>query len=380
MYSIPLNASDRDLYFQDLLGPHDLRVQMELLDLDQRFISQLSDNALSGQVDVDTTANETVDRRCNVNLVDRNGDVGLDTGNANDGAMFTDRMLRVAYGVRGPRLGRWVDIPIFTGPITSVNRQGRKVDVVAQGKEFFLLRPAWRILTIPAGTPKTTAIKRLLAAFGEDYVDIPDLNGKLSTPVQIGRETKPWPVLVSLADSLGYRLFYDGRGYASMTPLSSPCVWTFRGGDSGTIKSTPRLGYNMDEAANVVYVQGKSPEGKGTPVGFTAVAPASHPLSPQRLARSGAPTYLGRSEQVEEITTVAAAKKTAEAILQRSLLQAVDVDFESMPLPFLEPDDHVRVALETGTFDFTMRKFTLPFAADGSMSVGRRMLNKGIRR
>jgi hypothetical protein len=141
-------------------------------------------------------------------------------------------------------------------------------------------------------------------------------------------------------------------------------VFTFQSGDGGSVLTEPQIAYSSEELRNLVWVRGE-----GT-ISVSRAAPASHPLSPQKLGRNGVPRYLLNAITDTNIRTIAEATTLAEATLADSLLNAITVSFDAMTIPHLEPNDMVRVT--TGDFSnaFRIHQMAIPLVVGGNMTVG----------
>jgi len=168
---------------------------------------------------------------------------------------------------------------------------------------------------------------------------------------------------------MGRQLFYDGRGRARLRHRPNLVGLSFTGGRyvTGPLKITYSSG-----VVNAVEVIGAVPKGAKRPVQATAVAPANHPLSPQRIGRYLLPD--GKIIRDDSIKTTAEAQDVAAKRLADGLRQSVDVQFESVPGvgAFLEPGDLCHVDTDDGSVTFRLSKFSLPLVADDSnaMTVG----------
>ena len=379
MYPLGLSAADRASFELGLVRSHSIRIRVEILDMDQNVLGVSTGRILSGQVDVD--AESQVTRSAGLTILDPDHLLNLDSSATFGGSLFLDRMLRITYGVKSAELDRWVDVPIFTGPIEDLSRNGDSVSISAAGKESLLLMPASTHRTWKAGSYKTTVLRDLLNMFGEDFTEIPHQATKTTKPLSIAPTTIPWDYIQSVARSWGAgRIMYDGAGNARYITTNNNPQWTFVGGVDGSLLSKPKLGYDVKRARNFIVVIGATPAKGGTPISALAHAPASHPLSSTSLGRSGTRRYLREDISDNTITTVKAAQELADQTLQDRLLTAVQLDWTSLVIPHIEPWDMVAVNYGVWGTQASMITWTIPLTADGIMSVGRRyMVHRHIR-
>lgn len=381
MLHLGLSAAEKASFEQLLCSHHRIVVQLVIMDLDHNERTEVTNRLLDGQVTVDSSAEVT--RSLDLDLLDPHGALHLDSNSPDNGAMFADRMMHVRYNVINPA-GTWrVNVPVFTGPITRLERNGAALRVEAQGKESFGLTMPWQTKTFASGYRTTQAIIEILRnVMGENKISVPTRDNRLPRNLSVGTTTdkdgnrhtsdSPWIVAKKLAASMGQHLYFDGNGTAVMRPLPEHVVFTFRDGPGGALKSKPTAGFNIDETINAVEVFGKQPEkktGKKQPHA-RAIAARSDPLSPWNLGRSNAPRYLPIIIEDDSITSNADALTRAQTELRRGLRSSVDVAYDALVIPHLEELDVVR--LNTGTYasTHTLRRFAIPLTAAGTATVG----------
>lgn len=369
-YPLRLAEADKITYMTGLTQAHTIRVRTDILDMDHNLMGRTTGRVLSGQVDVDTS--QAITRSCALTVLDPDHLLNLDSSATFGGSLFLDRMVRISYGVKSAGLD-WVDVPIFTGPISDLRRDGDVVTLAARGKEVLLLGPASTHRTWKAGSYKTSVLADVLAMFGERFTDISHMSTKTTKPISLAPTTIPWDLVQSIARSWGSgRVVYDGAGYARFqTPNNAP-QWTFRGGTGGTLLSKPRVAYDITDVRNFVVVTGATPTKGGKAVVGLAHAPSAHPLSADSLGRGGVRRYLREDIQDNTITTQAAANARAQQELESRLNTGLQLDFTGMVIPFLEPHDVVAVEHGAWSTSSALTTYTIPLTANGTMSIGRR--------
>lgn len=371
-------AQQRDLR-ATITAPYRARTRIELQDLAGNAVADLTPYFADGQADVDSTA--AVTRSASVVLHDETRSLPFDTDHPATTALYFDRMLRITWGVLVGGTD-WVDLPVFTGPITKLDRDGDQVTVECQGKEVMLLGAAWAPLTLAKNMRRTDAIIRLLRegnpVYREPLIDVPDAAARLPKAISLTRESVPWLKAKSIARSMNRQLFYDGAGRARLRTYPGTVGFTFTG--QHHVTSPIQVSFSS-ELVNAVAVEGGIPKGSKKPVTAVAVAPASHPLSPRRVGRYLLPD--GQIIRDDSIKTTKEAQALADSRLEDGLLQAVEVSFDSAPVHFLDPADLCHVATDDGSVTFRLQKFSLPLVANGqAMSVGytRRVSMRGVKR
>ena len=94
----------------------------------------------AGQVDFDA-GGDTVDRSATVTMFDPDRLSGLDKEDPDSFVAYPALMVRITYSVLPAVDGStWVHVPVFTGPIVKVDRNGSEIAVELQGKESLLRR------------------------------------------------------------------------------------------------------------------------------------------------------------------------------------------------------------------------------------------------
>lgn len=365
-----LSVADWQAYCATLTQPHRARTLLRVEALDGTPGASLMDYFDDGQVDLDNSA--AVTRTATITLHDPRRSLPFVSDHPSDTALFMDRMIRVSASTLVGE--EWVTHPVFTGPVTKLDRDGDLVTAECQGKEVLALGSSWAPMTLAKGMKKTDAIRRIMVErAGETVFDIPDLPARLPTHVVLSRESVPWLVARRIARSMALQLFYDGAGVCTLRKVPGVVGFAFTG--ARHVTSPPQISWSTDAVVNAVLVQGAIPKGSKTHVHAPAVAQLNHPLSPWRLGRNGAPRYLtpgGQIVQDDMLKTVAECQARADKIVHDGLLMAVDASFDSIPVPFLDPGDLCRVSTDDGDVTFRLGKFSLPLsvASGSAMSVG----------
>jgi hypothetical protein len=361
-----------------LLGPHSIRVRVQVLTLEMKPTGQdITARILAGQVNVDSKA--AVTRSLTATFRDPDRQLDFDSNSPADGALYADRMLRVWYGVRRPG-GEWIDVPIFTGPVVAFARDGALVEVECQGKEALALGASWRTKTYKKHMRKTEVIESVMRNEGERHFDFEGFKGDLPGDRSLTPQKSSWEFAQKIAQSMGgAQLFYDGWGRLRLRKEPKRTAWTFRDGDGEALKTQPRISFSTAEVANAVRVVGKKPKGHTRKVKATAVAPANHPLSPRRLGRNGEGRYLAEFVEDSSIGSEAEARRVAKSKLSKRLAQVVTVEADTFVVPHLEEGDPIRFSTSDFGIGTTAERFTIPLVHSEPMSVGynRRALRLG---
>lgn len=341
MLPLGLNSTDLRLFNQSLSTHHSVRVTVQMLSLTHAYLGDLTARLLDGQVSIDADAEVT--RSLTMQLNDPDHTLQLDSTAPTDGALFYDRMIRVVYSVKSELLPRWVDVPIFCGPITRMKRTADVVDVECQGKEALLLPPAAALKshTFGKGWKRSSLVREILSTYGgETKFSIPDFGATTPGPVNLTMESNVWQLAKAVNGSFASRvIFYDGRGVLVMRNRPLSAVWTYKTGPGGNITSVPVIDYDLSAVRNVVLVKGAVPKGKKAPLTGAMGLPFSHPLNATRMGRTGVPRVLLEVISDDNMKTVTQAKALAKTRVESLAREAVDVQFSALVVPHLEPHD-----------------------------------------
>jgi hypothetical protein len=366
--SLGLSTADQKLFERSLFTGYNLKVVVQILDLNHTYVHDVSGQLIDGQVNISYLAD--VDRTLTLTLIDPDEAIGFDSASPSDGALYADRMIRVVYSVYSQLLPRWVDVPIFCGPVTKVARDDAVVSVECQGKESLYREPsmAWTAKTYPKGTLLVTAIRDILGTKGgETKFDLPGWTSTLARDYSLITETSLWTMVMTLVTSAGTRqLFYDGRGVLRLRDTPTIASFTFT---EEHLTSTPKLSYDMSSIRNTVLVRGGTPTGKPQIVSKRWL-PAADPASEVSLGRNGVPRRLVEVVEDTAIMTQAAGDARAASVLKAVSIGNTDFDFDSFPIPHLEPGDSFLVTTRDFSIQLRATNFSIPLKAGNSQSNG----------
>lgn len=363
--------NNKQAFEQQIRTTHKLRTSITVTDLNGKHATDISARLLDGQVNIDTTAETS--RQLSLTFDDPTHSLALDSSSPSDGALFTDRMVSIELGVFVESIASWVDVPVFVGPMVTMQRDGGQVQVSCLGKEHLASAMMWRPMTLKRGMHLDDAIKTILRErAGETRFSIPSTKRKLPDKLSMGRTSIPWVEARKLANVCGWQLYYDGAGVCRARQEPRTSLFTF---DSSLVLSDPSVSYDLANVRNAVWVKGRKKKRKGqkgTPpmISVTAVAGSSHALSPWSLGRSGAPRYLVELIEEDGIRSRADAARLARTTLNRLLVEFVSASFDSLPVPHLDPLDVVTLKTSDISVRFSLKQASIPLTHSGSMSVG----------
>lgn len=381
MIALGLTSADLRLFNLSLSTHHSVKITVQLLNLNHAYLSNLTDNLLDGQVTVDADAE--VSRSLSIQLYDPDHSLKIDSTAPSDGALFYDRMIRIVYSVKSELLPRWVDVPIFCGPITKMSRTVDVMNVEAQGKESLVIPPA--VANTPhvymKGWKRAALVRKIMGDYaGETRYSIPDYSPTTAGTTTVKSDTNIWTLVKAVNGSQASKqLFYDGRGYLVMRSTPKTSIYTFKTGVGGNVTTVPNVEYDISAVRNVVKVVGAVPKGKKTPVSAQRGLPRSHPMNHYAMGRNGKPRILLETITDDNIKTTAQAAALAVTRVNSLALQSVDVKFDALVAPHLEPEDIYTLKTADFTTTARLKQMTIPLkSAVGNVGyLTRRKPNKG---
>jgi hypothetical protein len=365
-----LTSSQLDAFHLTLAAPHRVDTVVRVLDRSRTYLTDISGQLFDGQVNIDGDADVT--RTCTLSLRDPNRALMWDTNSPADGALFFDRMVQVLYVVTGPLLLKAglasVTVPIFTGPVTKVSRTADVVNVEASGIEQTMIPPtvAYFGRTYAKGMKSTDLVRAILTDLGgETKFTVPDWPDRTTKDRVILFNDNTWATAKDVVGSRATNhLFYDGRGICVLRKTPTTPCFTFRTGQGGLITTHPQVNYDIDDVRNKVRLTGSTEKIVGI-----ATAPKEHPMSTWSLGRNGKERVILDEFTDDSAKTKAAAEKLAKTRLDDLLRQAVDVTFDALVVPHLEPEDLYTVQTPTLSLQARVRQMSIPLKG-GTMSVG----------
>lgn len=286
---IGIDASELDSFNRGMVSHMKSRTIIHMMTMEHKHVDTITEDSTDGQLNLSRSSE--VSRTLQLSMFDKSGSV---TFGPPHGIHF-GRMIQARKRLWIPAIGRALEFPIFTGPVTHYERTGNTISLECQGKEQ-RARTDVATLVIKRNTHVVTAIQTILAdRCGETRFAFPStasVTARLPKDITVGEaeETWPWPVCLRLARTIGHQLFYDAQGTATLrVPSTVHPVFTFSSEQADANITEPiSIAHDVSDAYNRVKVKGK-----GSVVGI-ALAPADHPLSPRPATDEYSPG-LGRN-------------------------------------------------------------------------------------
>ena len=377
MLQLPYNGASIEALKETLLTSHTISIRLRLLDLDHGYLQDLTAAFTSGQINFDVT--QSITRSMDVVLFDPLGSIHLDPNSPSPTGVYITNMISVVYVVLNPVSNQVWEVPVFCGPIDKVDRDTFFINVKCLGKEALSINNLYRAKQYRKGQKKTTVIRSILVDLcGETKLSIPDRPVKMPNDLHMNQDHIPIIDAKNLAASMGYQLFYDGRGVARMRPFPRDVIHNFT---DNWLTSTPRVSYDLSQVRNAIRVVGKKPKKAKNRITYDAVAQRAHTLSPWELGRGNprVPRFLWEKIEDDNINSRAEAVAVGNARLAQGLLTGVDATFDGRPLPLIEEMDVLRLASTHAAANFQAKQWTLPLVAGDSASYGyfKRVLTRG---
>lgn len=366
MIDLDLDDATYDELLDTLVSTHAYKVKAELHDragnVKQNLTPYLHSDA--GQIDVD--ADFSTGRMLSLDLWDPNGDVRFD-----DAAAFLSRTIAIDYAVKIESQEEPIIIPAGRFPIVNVDPQGPLIKVNGVGRALLCQGALLVEHTIPKGHLVTNAITTALvswAGLSAANLQLPTLTDVLPDALVTDISDTPWSVARALAGSIGYALFFDGRGRVQMRQRPTTPCFDFT---QWFVTSFPTMSMSLTDSdglplPNVCKVNGAP--------GIHVIVPGDprSPISARNLAVNEVPWYRLTKVHNDHIRTEERAKQVGEAVLARAEEVAVQINFDAVPIPLFDEGDCVSVEAYGFAANFQMSQFTLPLAASGPMTVGKK--------
>jgi hypothetical protein len=298
-------------------------------------------NVLEGSISIETTPTAP-SRQLNITFVDTEDE--FDLGSVDGTTSLTcDKMIRVWYQIYVPEFtdhGGWMECPVFSGHIATVDKQAEKVTLSALSKDARYLEPCLWSPTLGenkqlwAGLLVTDAIRYILGVHGEQMFRIPAYTNRLRYNQLIKWNDVPWAVCQKLAQAQNMSLYFDGYGDCVLKRFDDKKV-DFEL-DGGLLTEFPNRRLDFTDMRNVVVFLGHKPEG-GSQVRAVARR-QNHPLDRQYIKQWKVEVIENSNVKRHDV-----AMSIAQNALGEKLKSAFSIEATSLVLPRVEEWDMIRV-------------------------------------
>jgi hypothetical protein len=369
--------------FAELVGGESVQL-VSYLEIVDRFGSVIADsstfNVVGGRVEVDASASF---RRwlSGLRLADTTGEL-VPTTAADWFSPIANNEILVYSGIMVDGVAEYVLQGAFhlEGCETEDTPEGLTLTVGAYDRGRKYAR-AKRIIPKrfdqSAGLPVYTAISELLTDAYPGTLVYHDTPAALTAEQELTAGTDPWEAARSLAEDMGYELFFDRVGDCRLQKVPDPAVttsphWEYREGANATLLAVSRQQSNA-EVYNGWVITGENPA-LGSPV--RAVVWDDDPASPTYWL--GPYGKVPGFYQSDKVRTVAQAIDAGTGKLNKNRGVPESVQFTITPNPALEPRDFVKLVRARSKFPesgpgsepLVVDSFSVPLTtADGAMTV-----------
>lgn len=376
MQPLGLNRQELTAYHRALLLPHDFRIDIDVLDMEEKHVGTIkakrtdrdSMGFLDGQVNIQRDG--IVKRTATFTFADPDHALHLDHDSPFAGAVFADRMIRVRHTISVPGVGNVTATP-FVGPIIKPAREGDLLTVECQDKTLLAVEGVPH-KTMKKGRNAVEAIEEILRdCTGERHFRFPkNHKARLSRSYSVGwkPEAAPWRVCQKIAAQINMQLIYACDGYAMLRPKPRKPLLNLD--QDMALTEPPRSDYDISQIRNIVRFTGEQNKKKHIDIAAVARAKAKHPHSAQRLGRHGVPRYLPELVDDSSVRKQSKAKARARDILEDRLPMGVTASFGGAPFFHLDYSDPIRIRSDWGSVTVPFVEGSIPLGLGGDAEYG----------
>lgn len=359
-----LTEDEMDAYHRGLSRTHWRRIEVEVTTLDGDTVAHMTPEVMGGEVVVDSAAGDDVTSRILTMSFLNPALAAFEPESATDMPFHRRYALHVTDCRLIPELGRWVECPVFSGPIWDFDREGKEVRIVGHGWERQAFCVKWDPETFRKGVKKTDIIKSLLREAGFIHLGgIPDLPASLPERMTLTKRDILWPAAVKLAKSMDRHLYFDAAGRPRMRRLPDAPAFTF---DDRHLMGELLVDRQSESTPNVFEVVGAKPKGAKRRVRDVRELDATNPNSKESLALHGQPYRVLVTEENRAIKTQAEAESRAKRLREKAEKGMTDTQVDVLPFPHFEELDLAAVRDSVGSERIRLNRFTVPLAQEAS--------------
>ncbi len=293
-------------------------------------------NVIEGQVSIEATMTAPT-RQLDLTFLDVNNEYDLGSLDGNT-YLSPEKMIKVWYRVHVPaatQYGSWMEVPIFSGHIATIEKEGQTVTLSALSKDARYLEPCVFSPTLGQnkqlwkGLRVTDAIRYILGVHGEQMYRMPAYGNRLQSNLLIKWNDVPWAVCQKIAQAANMHLFFDGYGDCVLERYKSKGADIEINGD--WMVEWPQRKLDFTEIRNVVVFKGAK--------GVRAVARNQrNPLDYQYIKQWKVEIMENSNVKRKDV-----AQRIANAELKKKQTTANSIGCTTLVLPQLEEYDTIRV-------------------------------------
>lgn len=359
-----LDEDGMDAYHRGLSRTHRRQIEVEVTTLNGRTVAHLTPEVGQGQVLVDAEAEDDVTSRILEATFVQKRRMLFEPESSSDMPFHRQYAIRVMDCRFITELDRWVECPLFYGPMWDFDRTGAEVRLVGHGWERQAYCVKWNPKTYRKGTKKTDIIKELLAECGFlELGGIPDLPATLPEPMTMTKSDLIWPACRKLARSMDRHLFFNAAGRPRLRRIPDSTAFIF---DERHLMAEPIVDREARTTPNVFQVIGVKPKGAKRRVRDIRELDPTHPDSKEELALNDKPYRVLLTERNDAIKTQAEAEARAKRLRDQSERGNTDTQVDVLPFPHFEELDLAAVRGHVGAERIRLKRFTVPFSLDPS--------------
>lgn len=373
MQPLGLTPGELDAYHAHLVGPHDFRVDVDLLTMEEQLAGSLTGRFIDGQVNLQRDSK--IKRTATLQLHDPDG--LLRPNSPFDAALFADRMLRARHTVVVPGLGPVTATP-FVGPAVKLTPEGDSVSVECHDKTALGIEGC-PPMTLQKGRNAVEAIATAMReCTGERRFRFPTgIKRRLDRSYNIGWKpaSAPFPVCQQIAKQvLEMDLYYACDGPLTLRRLDADPVLDL---DDSWLTAFLKADHDISSVRNHVRVTGDTKKH----VAASATAERPHPMRPSAIGRHGVPRYLPLLIDDSSIKRDKRARARANGELAANLPMQVTASAPTVPFHHLDYADPIRIRSAGSSRVVPYVEGSQPLGTGGDASVGvQRRVSKPERR
>lgn len=216
---------------------------------------------LTGDLTLDWTNHMTEpSRTLNGTILDPHNQMVIDTRSVSTSSEHLSKQIDISYNVWLPYPDEhWVEVPMFRGPITHMEREGIEVNIDAAGRDSqhlgdykfphaFSVRKAMRIWQ---------AIRAIFERRGETEFDFIHKPRRLSKHRTWGLGKSPWKAAQKLAKEIDCQLFCRGDGTFVLRELPTQATLILKEGSDSVVLEYPTESISLEGVFNLKVIRGE---------------------------------------------------------------------------------------------------------------------------